>query len=115
LVLNWVYRPFGSPVDFLIVDLWKGRSLSDDLRFLASITEKSPVLFLCPGRHVVMAYGEVGLLRVDLVNFSIHLGKKTKSEIVLLSGSEVEAVLRDMLNERLFEVPGDWLFTIFKG
>ena len=102
---------FFSPVDLNSVSFWKGNSLTSDLVSLALVAEHLLVLEVGPGRHEVVGDGEAGLSSIDLVDLSVLLGILAKSEFVLLFGTEGESILRDVVNEGLLELKGNWLFA----
>jgi len=104
LVLDGVNGTLGSPVDG--VGEVGGIELNNVLGLvvLALVAEELLVLVVSPGGHVVVADGEGVLLGVDLLDLSILDGELLKSELVLLGGTEGDAVLVEMGLEVLLDV-----------
>lgn len=102
---------FISPVNLGGVRFWKGNSLTSDLTSLSLISEHLLVLEVGPGRHEVMGDGEASLLSIDLFDLSVLLGILIKSELVLLFGTEGESIFRDVIDEGLLELKGNWLIA----
>jgi len=103
LVLDGVNGTLGSPVDLSRV---LGVIEDDNVLGLVGLdlgTEELLVLLMGPGRHVVVANSEGGLLGVDLLDLSILDSELLKSELVLLGGTVHDTELVEMGLEGLLD------------
>ena len=100
-----------NPVDFGCVGLWKENGLASDFISLSLVSKELLVLEVGPGGHEVVSDGEAGLPSIDLVDLNVLLGVESKSELVLLFGTEGKSELRDVISEGLLELKGNWLIA----